>query len=158
MCSTTGTRTYGVLTYKQPVTWLLRRPTPQDDVGPLKTVWSRPLPPSDPTQSNQSVTSSFSAVCLTFALGLVKKQPELSQRPMGLVVSATGGTPVEAWMSSKSATNCPEVPKDAGCQHKGNITSSLYNGMIYPLRQMAFKLAVWYQVGVTPIACGNTSL
>lgn len=117
-------------------------------MGPLAMVWSRPLPPSDPEQLNQSVVGSFSAVCLTFALGLIKQRPELAQRPMGLVVSATGGTPLEAWMSSESATNCPEVPKDAGCQHHGNFTAGLYNGMINPLRYMTFKLAIWYQVGV----------
>ena len=112
-------------------------PSPQDNVRGLTIPWSRPT---------QELASSFSAVCLTFALQLITQRPELAQRPMGLVVSAAAGTPVEAWMTAKSAAECPGVPKDAGCKNVGNLTSGLFNGQIHPLRQMSIKLVVFYQV------------
>jgi hypothetical protein len=115
----------------------VQMPSPQDNVRGLTIPWGSPT---------QERVRSFSAVCLTFALQLVEQRPELAQRPMGLVVSAASGTPVEAWMAAKSWV-CPGVPKDAGCNNIGNVTSGLFNGQIYPLRQMSIKLVVWYQVG-----------
>ena len=117
----------------------VQRATPQNNVGPLVFSWSRP------STTNRHAVGAFSAVCLTFALGLVAQKPELSSRPMGLVVSAASGTPVEAWMTPESVANCPDVPSDAGCSNTGNLTSGLYNGQIHPFHKMAFKLAIWYQ-------------
>ena len=111
--------------------------SPQADVT-LQLGWSKATP---------TLVSGFSAVCWTFALGLANRQPGefARQRPLGLVLSAVGGTPVEAWLPAASAAKCPGVPSSAGCSHRGNITSGLFNEQIAPLRGMVFKLAIWYQ-------------
>ena len=110
---------------------------PQTDVT-LRLAWTRATP---------AVVSSFSAVCWTFAINLAYQQPDefAGKRPLGLVMSEAGGTPIEAWMSAESAAKCPSVPPNANCTNTGNITSGLYNEQIAPFRGMAFKLAIWYQ-------------
>ena len=111
--------------------------SPQTDVA-LQLGWSKVTP---------TLVSGFSAVCWTFALGLANRQPGefAHKRPLGLVLSAVGGTPLEAWLTADSAAKCPGVPASAGCSHRGNVTSGLFNEQIAPLRGMVFKLAIWYQ-------------
>lgn len=49
-----------------------------------------------------ALTKSFSAVCLLYAMEL---EPHL-QRPIGLVETSWGGTPVEAWSSPDALSGC----------------------------------------------------
>eukprot|EP00729_Bicosta_minor_P000264 gene264-8704_t len=112
--------------------------TPQTDVT-LQLEWTRATP---------ATVAAFSAVCWTFALNLAYLRPdEFAEegRPLGLVMSEAGGTPIEAWMSAESAAKCPDVPRNASCTNTGNITSGLFNEQIAPFRSMSFKLAIWYQ-------------
>lgn len=99
------------------------------------------------TPATPAAVQGFSAVCWTFAMGLAAQRPSefVQRRPLGLVLSEAGGTPIEAWMSSASAAKCAGVPTNAGCSNNGNLTSGLFNEQIAPLRGMMFKLAVWYQ-------------
>ena len=67
---------------------------------------------SDIKKTNWSILNSksiykFSAVAYFFAKNL---QPKLNV-PIGLIVSAVGGSPVESWMSEKSALNYKTVAK-----------------------------------------------
>ena len=111
--------------------------SPQTNVT-LQLGWSRATP---------ATVIGFSAVCWTFALNLAYQRPDVfaRQRPLGLVMTEAGGTPLEAWMSAASAAACPGVPATSGGTNTGNITSGLYNEQIAPFQGMVFKLAVWYQ-------------
>ncbi|XP_071327684.1 sialate O-acetylesterase [Trachinotus anak] len=82
--------------------------------------------------------AEFSAVCWLFG----RYMYEILKYPIGLVESCWGGTPVEAWSSSRALQQCGlehtiESPKE------GN--SVLWNAMIHPLLNMTIKGAIWYQ-------------
>ena len=91
--------------------------------------------------------AKFSATAFFFGRKLVK---ELKDVPVGLILTAWGGTPVRAWTDAKtlkqfkgfeSLTNKTSKPK------KTNSSSPtvLYNGMIHPLLPLAIRGAIWYQ-------------
>jgi hypothetical protein len=68
--------------------------------------------------------------------------------PVGLVVSAWGGSSVEAWMSKELLTSFPEVKipqKDQDILEKNRTPTTLYNAMIHPLIGFPVKGIVWYQ-------------
>lgn len=66
--------------------------------------------------------------------------------PVGLVVSAWGGTCIEAWMDDASLANFKEVkmPTPETKMHS-NIPTALYNGMVNPFFGMAMRGVIWYQ-------------
>nr|XP_033773760.1 sialate O-acetylesterase [Geotrypetes seraphini] len=88
----------------------------------------------------------FSAVCWIFGRYLYDRL----QYPIGLVESCWGGTPIEAWSSSRALEMC-------GLSNTYNsylfdiLTygptdySVLWNAMIHPLLKMTIKGAIWYQ-------------
>ncbi|XP_026171215.1 sialate O-acetylesterase [Mastacembelus armatus] len=93
------------------------------------------LPWSVPTSGN---LVSFSAVCWLFG----RYMYDYLKYPIGLVESCWGGTPVEAWSSSRALQQCglgqtEDSPKDEN--------SVLWNAMIHPLLNMTLKGAIWYQ-------------
>ncbi|XP_028817837.1 sialate O-acetylesterase isoform X1 [Denticeps clupeoides] len=87
----------------------------------------------------------FSAVCWLFGRYLFKSL----QYPIGLVQSCWGGTPVEAWSSSRVIQHCgvkDSMDRDFGLLSAGPIQKSvLWNAMIHPLLNMTLKGAIWYQ-------------
>jgi sialate O-acetylesterase len=113
--------------------------------------------------SSESV-AAFSATGYFFGLELYKRL----NIPVGLIMTAWGGTPSEAWTSddyiSKYDEFKPEIKKlsdfvitrdsmaikDPANQPKlnsfnANYPTSLFNGMINPLIPFAIKGAIWYQ-------------
>ncbi|XP_040902845.1 sialate O-acetylesterase [Toxotes jaculatrix] len=93
------------------------------------------LPWTVPTESS---VGEFSAVCWLFG----RYMYEILKYPIGLVESCWGGTPVEAWSSSRALKQCGleqtiNSPKDRN--------SVLWNSMIHPLLNMTIKGAIWYQ-------------
>nr|XP_046246305.1 sialate O-acetylesterase isoform X2 [Scatophagus argus]XP_046246306.1 sialate O-acetylesterase isoform X2 [Scatophagus argus] len=90
------------------------------------------LPWSVPTAGN---VAEFSAVCWLFG----RYMYENLGYPIGLVESCWGGTPVEAWSSSRALQQCglENSPKDRN--------SVLWNAMIHPLLNMTIRGAIWYQ-------------
>ena len=68
--------------------------------------------------------------------------------PVGIIVSAWGGTPIEAWISPKTLSDFKEIDLSHLTNDK-NINAQrgcvLYNGMIAPLRKLCIKGAIWYQ-------------
>lgn len=76
---------------------------------------------------------------------------ELQQKlnvPVGIIVSAWGGTPIEVWMEKSSIIQNPELNKnkfkwpDANRPDESGI---LYNSMINPLIPFGIAGAIWYQ-------------
>ncbi|MDP6539574.1 MAG: sialate O-acetylesterase [Planctomycetota bacterium] len=88
--------------------------------------------------------AKFSAVAYHFGRELL----EDLDRPVGLVVSAWGGTVCEAWTRRGALEGVDEL---AYMVHEGNgrkaqnRPSVLYNGMIRPLIPFSFAGAIWYQ-------------
>lgn len=86
----------------------------------------------------------FSAVAYYFGRSLRKTLG----CPVGMIVSAVGGTRVEAWtdpaLLPDSAKQVPERIAD-GVRARLNSAGGLYNGMIRPLVPYAIRGAIWYQ-------------
>ncbi|XP_062275577.1 sialate O-acetylesterase [Scomber scombrus] len=93
------------------------------------------LPWSVPTAEN---LPGFSAVCWLFGRYMYKHL----KYPIGMVESCWGGTPVEAWSSSRALQRC-EL-ESTGANHYEN-NSVMWNSMIHPLLNMTLKGAIWYQ-------------
>jgi sialate O-acetylesterase len=72
--------------------------------------------------------------------------------PVGIIVSAFGGTPAEDWISREALGGNPEFDSlvrtyngSTGWKPPGKVMNGLYNGMIYPLIPYAIKGVAWYQ-------------
>jgi sialate O-acetylesterase len=93
---------------------------------------------------------SFSAVGYFFARDLHQDV----KVPVGIILSAFGGTPAEDWTSREALEADPELKRfadhyieivSASYQPKGQLISGLYNGMIHPLIPYAISGIAWYQ-------------
>lgn len=82
----------------------------------------------------------FSAVGYAFATRLRR---ELDV-PIGVVVSAYGGSRIEPWLSAETWATMPPAGKVAAVTGKETI-SGLYNGMAHPLTGFPIKGILWYQ-------------
>lgn len=92
----------------------------------------------------------FSAVCWFYGKNLYDQL----KRPIGLIATDWGGTPIEAWSSPDALQQCnitgdkvdhlylsPEEEKFSGPSDH----SVLYNAMIHPFLNMTIYGAIWYQ-------------
>ncbi len=95
--------------------------------------------------SNSENAQDFSAVAYFFARQLQKKLDV----PVGIITSSWGGSKVQAWLGKKSVAKFEnlEIPDKLGSSGKDKRTTptSLYNGMLYPLKDFAIKGILWYQ-------------
>lgn len=106
--------------------------TPQNNVDAL---WATCTP---------DVMKNTSAVAYFFGRGL---QKDLNV-PVGLIVSAWGGTPAEIWVPEKPIKDNPQIYKTL--PKKTNPWSpiepgALYNQMIHPITPYSLAGAIWYQ-------------
>ena len=116
-------------------------------------------------QSSPESVPSFSASGYYFGLELYKRL----NIPVGLIMTAWGGTPAEAWTCAEDIAKYPAfkpaidklsdkdfLKNDSINSDKNNVNrkpavfnanypSSLFNGMINPLIPFAIKGAIWYQ-------------
>ncbi|XP_041361501.1 sialate O-acetylesterase-like isoform X2 [Gigantopelta aegis] len=105
----------------------VQSPTPLQDLKSVSTHWSLP---------NSNSLPHFSAVCWLYAEYLY---PHVNH-PIGLVDTAWGGTPVEAWSSPDALGACAAKQKRGPGGH-----SVLWNAMINPFLHMTIYGAIWYQ-------------
>lgn len=82
--------------------------------------------------------AEFSAVCWLFGRYMYKTL----KYPIGLVESCWGGTPVEAWSSSRALKQCGLEQRQDSPKQRNSV---LWNSMIHPLLNMTIKGAIWYQ-------------
>lgn len=91
----------------------------------------------------------FSAVGYFFAKNLHAKL----KVPVGIILSAFGGTPAEDWTSKEALLANPDLADlvadydklTTGYRPKGKVMNGLYNGMIAPLLPFPIKGCAWYQ-------------
>jgi len=75
--------------------------------------------------------------------------------PVGIIVSAWGGTPAEVWIEKNRILNDPILNKDKYSQHFDGWPGTpgvLYNSMIAPVIPYGIAGAIWYQGESN---CGN---
>lgn len=87
---------------------------------------------------------SYSAMAYYFARHLHKE----TGSPVGIVVSAWGGSAVASWMSREALQAEPvrcNMPADVLGWRANIRPSKLYNGMLHPLAPYALAGAIWYQ-------------
>ncbi|TNM93463.1 hypothetical protein fugu_001639 [Takifugu bimaculatus] len=103
------------------------------DILGVKLPWSVP---------SSEVVAKFSAVCWLFGRYL----HDTLKYPIGLIDSCWGGTPVEAWSSSRALQQCGlDYNDEFRRPYPSNKNSVLWNAMIHPLVKMTIKGAIWYQ-------------
>ncbi len=59
--------------------------------------------------------------------------------PVGLIVSAVGGSQIQAWMPKETVERLALDPES------GDGAGTFYNSMIHPLRKLTIKGVIWYQ-------------
>lgn len=73
---------------------------------------------------------------------------EMLDVPVGLVLSAWGGSWIESWMSKDMLSGFDEVKlpqSDADIKEKNRTPTTLYNGMINPIAGYTIRGCIWYQ-------------
>ena len=84
----------------------------------------------------------MSAVCYLYARNIYDE----IGIPLGLIVSAWGGTHIESWSTPDMLDACGIDKEQPNCNgDMQNCNSRLYNKMIHPLRKHTLKGFLWYQ-------------
>lgn len=87
-----------------------------------------------------------SAVAYFFAQRLQALMPDV---PVGLIVSAWGGTPAEVWIPKESIASNAELQSAAAHLHPSeygpHLPGRTYNAMIHPLVGYSLAGVLWYQ-------------
>ena len=86
-------------------------------------------------------TPEFSGIAYFFAKAL---RAEL-EVPVGVVVSAWGGTPIQFWLDEASYAAAKKQAHSPNFTNSGRYNCNLFNGMIAPLIPFAIKGVIWYQ-------------
>lgn len=115
---------------------------PDVRVATLPTNYKTGIADMLPARTNWSVCSAgtaagFSAVAYYFA----RKLSTTMQVPIGVIVSAVGETKCDQWTSNAALINNTLLSS----YYQDQFNSQLYNGMIYPLKNLAIKGFIWYQ-------------
>lgn len=103
-------------------------------------------------ECSPETVAGFSAVAYYFGRDL----QEFTGQPVGLIQTAWGGTPAEAWTSREKLESLEivgpvlerwtaMVSKDEKAKGNPHHPAGLYNGMINPIIPFAIKGAIWYQ-------------
>lgn len=89
--------------------------------------------------------AEFSATAWFFATSLEKAL----RVPVGIIVSAYGGSKVESWLSREILEGYPDVDLSREaierCDPPYERPLLMYNAMIWPIRNYTFKGIIWYQ-------------
>ena len=90
-------------------------------------------------------SAEFSATAWFFATSLEKAL----RVPVGIIVSAYGGSKVESWLSREILEGYPDVDLSREaierCDPPYERPLLMYNAMIWPIRNYTFKGIIWYQ-------------
>nr|WP_294898248.1 DNRLRE domain-containing protein [uncultured Pedobacter sp.] len=93
-------------------------------------------------EANPSNAFYFSAIAYQYALALKQKLGI----PVGVIVSAVGGIPIQSLMSRESLQPFSEVTlPDANTAIDKSTPTSVFNGMVSPVVDYGIKGFIWYQ-------------
>lgn len=106
---------------------LTASPSLSDDIG----AWNMAKP---------MIIENTSALAYQFA----QKLEEELNVPVGIIISAWGGTPIRAWMSKESLKGIEDKAPLVENKPAQN-PSTLYNGMIAPYTSYSVRGVLWYQ-------------
>ncbi|KAK3097659.1 hypothetical protein FSP39_011831 [Pinctada imbricata] len=107
--------------------------TPLEDFTQVSQVWDKP---------SEATIKYFSAVCWLYG----KYLSQHLNRPIGLVETNWGGTPIESWSSSDALQKCSNVSTQGQRADVNPFThSALFNSMVYPLLRNTIYGVIWYQ-------------
>jgi len=84
--------------------------------------------------------STYSAVGFSFAAALTSYMPPASTAPIGLIVAAAGGSPLEAWAGPETLAACPNSPAAPRF-----ATGDLFSALLSPLAQLSVSGALLWQ-------------
>lgn len=119
-----------------------------DNLRVFQTKQNASLVPLDNVSGNwvisqPSTASSFGATAYFFG----KLLQEILHVPVGLIISAWGGSPQEAWMSAQSLSGFKQIvlPEKLPDELAFKQPILLYNGMVHPFIPFSIKGAIWYQ-------------
>jgi sialate O-acetylesterase len=121
--------------------------TPVEEIPQILQSWSV----ASPSSVGGPSYNYASAVCWYYGRMI---HVALNGRPIGLIATSWGGTPIEVWMPPQALKDCGLVTKGTvplesygqpGFQPISLENSELYNGMIYPFTRMVITGAIWYQ-------------
>jgi len=117
-------------------------PDPLAESGPGRDIEDQPLEPRWDAATPASA-AMFSAVGYHFG----RELEDALDVPIGLVQSAWGGTPAEAWTTPARFAGDPALEASRARTDLAGAgePSVLYNGMIAPLVPCAFRGVIWYQ-------------
>nr|ADD91467.1 cytosolic sialic acid 9-O-acetylesterase-like protein [Adineta vaga] len=120
--------------------------TPIEDLRGIRLNWSV----ASPKNIGGPDWNYMSAVCWLYGR---MTHVALGGRPIGLIATTVGGTPIELWMPPKALQDC-EIPTDIDVIVKPFYSSSieipynhssLFNAMIYPFMRTVIYGVIWYQ-------------
>ena len=97
--------------------------------------------------ANASVVAKFSAICYLSVRDAMRLL-HVDGRPVGLIESDWGGTPVQAWSPPAALTGCGLPTDDCKTEPGGNCTaypSVLFNHMVSPLVGYGLRAVLWMQ-------------
>lgn len=95
--------------------------------------------------ANAESVREFSATAFYFGRMLQMVKPDV---PVGLIVTAWGGSACEAWMDEKMLADFPsaQIPRtQEDIKSKNRTPTVLYNGMLHPVIGYGIRGAIWYQ-------------
>lgn len=107
--------------------------TPQDECG------------GEWRENTGDAVAKFSATAYYFA----KYLSEALDVPVGVITTSWGGTKIESWISKDWLAMVKQYDLSALANDDDELyhmqPTTLFNGMIYPLRNLKFKGMLWYQ-------------
>ena len=118
-------------------------PSPVEELLGITLNWSV----ASPHSIGGADWSYMSAVCWLYGRMI---HQALGGRPIGLIATSWGGTPIEAWMPPKALQDCgvekPTTPSEGQVtvEGPGNRTD-LFNAMIHPFTRTVIYGSIWYQ-------------
>lgn len=92
-------------------------------------------------EATSATARDFSALAFQYGQILQKKL----KVPVGIILSVTGGTTIETWMSKTSLSAFPEVKLPVDSIKLVKEPTVLFNGMIAPIAGYTIKGFLWFQ-------------
>ncbi|MEI6752278.1 MAG: sialate O-acetylesterase [Paludibacter sp.] len=92
--------------------------------------------------ANAQTVPNLSAIGYYYAKLLQQKL----KIPVGIVSFSWGGSRIEAWMNKETLANYPKALESSSKEKpKHQQPNMLYNGIVHPILNFAFKGVIWYQ-------------